>query len=127
MGSKAAKTNTMISFVDPITALKGQPFVQPSDQKKPSVPLVEEPEPLVYNLFNFIEKTPGPFQSLFPSPFLNSFNGPLNPTLINAFSNCLIQNQFPLAIPYNGYSTNNFTSNFKPPFLNNIPLAMPFS
>lgn len=140
MGSRVSKANAaatnIITFVDPVSALKGQPFIQPSNQKKPPVPLVDEPEPQVYNLFNLIERPPslGLFQQSFFSP-LHLANGALPPIFLNPLLNFLAQKQFMPALPFNSqfpsalpFNPRGFplANDVNQTFLNNRPLAMPY-
>lgn len=104
---------TYFSTIDPDSVLTGQPFIQPSDQKKPPVPLIDD-ELQPYNLINLIEVPPH-MRGFYPGLTLNHFNPYMFP------SNRL------LTMP--AYSTisslNSFSPILSPPIRTGAPLISP--
>lgn len=151
MGSRNTKTKSnnqnvfgdpSINFVDPVKALTGQPFVQPSDQKKPPVPISDENEQQAYNLINLIEipsnrrpvysgVIPNRLNPFLSRPVLSPLAQQILPVIsnVNPFLSSLVSP--PLAMPNATSNAQNILQSIVRKNLNiqqamPLPLAMPF-
>lgn len=125
MGSHSSKSkNQELNFVNPIQALKGQPFVKQSDQKRPPVAITEEVGPPVLNIINLERPLHPRLLSglLCQSRALSSlpFQSAATQSLVNFIVNKRIDNNG--LIQANNFVNNNITKN-----LLRSPLAMPFA
>ena len=109
MGSRTSKPKTTVfdqnpnpfnyfSTIDPDSVMTGQPFIQPSDQKKPSVPLLDEDESqMCVNLLDLPPHLRAFYSSLAPARFNPFLFSPLKQTILTPILPLRCEAPLPLA------------------------------